>query len=115
MARLAKTEPTQKHERNQTPVAGGVGRQATMTTKIDNESERFRAIAKLQSIRDCPQTGSEKSAEADYAISLVLNRLESGQLFSQECAARCEAHSWTNQDPGGANADLVRLTYQVSG
>lgn len=44
-----------------------------MKTKIDNESERFRAIEQLQSIRDCPQTGPEKSAEADYAINLVLN------------------------------------------
>jgi hypothetical protein len=40
---------------------------------IENLQERFRAIEKLQSIRDCPGTSAATSAEVDYAINLALS------------------------------------------
>jgi hypothetical protein len=42
---------------------------------IENLRERFRAIEKLQSIRDCPGTSVATSAEVDYAIDLALRPL----------------------------------------
>jgi hypothetical protein len=42
---------------------------------FENLQERFRAIEKLQSIRDCPATSVATSAEVDYAIDLALSPL----------------------------------------
>jgi len=60
--------------------------------KIENLSERFRAVEKLQSIRDCPTTSTATSAEADYAIDLALSPSRKVDKYLVDNALRDARH-----------------------